>query len=79
MVEQQLELVDALPLDETEAALLRQLSTEPAHIDDVRRETGLPIQTVSSALAMLDLKGMVRQVGNMNFVRIRETAERYQG
>ena len=79
MAEQQLELVDALPLDEMEAALLRQLSTDPAHIDDVRRETGLPIQTVSSALAMLELKGMVRQVGNMNFVRVRETAERYQG
>ena len=79
MAEQQLELADALPLDETEAALLSQLSTDPAHIDDVRRETGLPIQTVSGALAMLELKGMVRQVGNMNFVRIRETAERYQG
>lgn len=79
MAEQQLELADALPLDETEVALLRQLTVDRAHIDDVRRETGLPIQTVSSALAMLELKGMVRQVGNMNFVRVRETAERYQG
>ncbi len=78
MAERQLELVEALPLDETEAALLRHLSAEPAHIDDVRREADLPIQSVSSALAMLELKGMVRQVGNMNFVRVRETAERYE-
>ncbi len=79
MAAQQLDFAEEIPLDDSEAELLRRLSTEPTHIDDVRRESGLPIQTVSSALAMLELKGMVRQVGNMNFVRIRETAARYQG
>jgi DNA processing protein len=69
MIAHQVEAKELLPADDTEAALLRHLSGEPIHIDDVRRESGLPIAAVSSALAMLELKGMVRQVGNMNYVR----------
>ncbi len=72
MAAHQMEAKELLPADETEALLLRNLSSEPIHIDEVRRESGLPIATVSSALAMLELKGMVRQVGNMNYVRARE-------
>ncbi len=63
------EAEEVLPADETETALLRQLSAEPKHIDQVRRDTGLPIAEVSSALALLELKGMVRQVGGMTYVR----------
>jgi DNA processing protein len=44
------------------------------YVDDLRRECGLPIATVTSALAMLELKGLVRQVGRMNYVRARETS-----
>jgi DNA processing protein len=58
-----------IPPDETESVLLGVLSAEPQHIDEVRRECGLPIATVTSALAMLELKGLVRQVGRMNYVR----------
>jgi DNA processing protein len=53
---------------------LRFLGAEPLHIDEVRRECGLPIATVTSALAMLELKGLVRQVGRMNYVRAREAS-----
>jgi DNA processing protein len=69
MATHQLEAKELLPADETEAALLRHLTLEPIHIDDVRRETGLPIATVSSALALLELKGMVRQVGTMSYIK----------
>lgn len=79
MAAHQLNFAEEIPLDESEAELLARLSNEPTHIDEVRRDSGLPIQTVSSALAMLELKGMVRQVGNMSFVRIREAEARYQG
>ena len=41
-----------------------------------RRASGLPIASVSSALAVLELKGIVRQVGPMSFVRAREVAVR---
>ncbi len=56
---------------------MRYLSAQPIHIDEVRRESGLPISTVSSTLAMLELKGMVRQVGRMSYVRVREVGPAY--
>jgi len=74
MATYQMELKELVPVDDTEAALLKHLSSQPIHIDEVRRSSGLPIAAVSSALAMLELKGKVRQVGRMNYVRIRETA-----
>jgi DNA processing protein len=71
MAAHQIEAKELLPADDAEASLLRLLSAEPIHIDDVRRSSGLAIAAVSSALAMLELKGMVRQVGNMSYVRAR--------
>lgn len=72
----QIEMTELLPADETESALLRCLTAQPTHIDEVRRESGLPIATVTSTLAMLELKGLVRQVGRMNYVLAREAAAR---
>jgi DNA processing protein len=69
MASHQTEMKELVPADETESALLKHISAEPVHIDDVRRQSGLPIAAVSSALAMLELKGLVRQVGRMNYVR----------
>jgi len=74
MAAQQIEMADLMPPDETETVLLRQLSGQPTHIDEVRRASGLAIATVTSGLAMLELKGLVRQVGRMNYVRTREVA-----
>jgi DNA processing protein len=73
-VTQQIELREVTPADPTEAKLLNVLTNQPSHIDDVQRASGLPIASVSSALAVLELKGMVRQVGPMSFVRAREVA-----
>ncbi len=66
------------PTDATEALLLEGLSEEPTHIDEVGRISGLPIATVSSTLALMELKGLVRQVGGMNYVRARETLAIYR-
>jgi DNA processing protein len=74
MASHQIEMSELVPADETEGALLRHLGAEPAHIDDVRRASGLPIAIVTSTLAMLELKGLVRQVGRMNYVRAREAS-----
>ncbi len=74
MAAQQIEMTELIPADETEAVLLRYVGAEPTHIDEVRRESGLPIATVTSTLAMLELKGMVRQVGRMNYIRTREAS-----
>ena len=55
-----------------EAGLLRCLNHEPMHIDDIQREASLPVALVGSLLTMLELKGLVKQVGGMNYVRIGE-------
>lgn len=74
MAAYQMEMKEVVPVDDSEAALLKHLSAQPTHIDEVTRSCGLPVSAVSSALAMLELKGKVRQVGRMNYVRVRETA-----
>lgn len=56
------------PEDPIEAALLAALSSEPRHIDDVARTAKATVAEVSSALTMLELKGLVRQVGALNYV-----------
>lgn len=67
----QQEFAAILPEDPTEAALLQHLSAEPQHIDTLCRASGMPPALVSSTLAMLELKGNVRHVGNMEYVRAR--------
>jgi len=67
----QLALREVAPDDPTEAQLLKVLTNQPLYIDDVQRVSGLPIASVSSALALLELKGLVRQVGPMSFVKAR--------
>lgn len=68
----QLEMTDltaAADTTDTESQLLGYLSREAIHIDDVCRNSGLPIATVSSILAVLELKGLAKQVGSMSYVR----------
>lgn len=63
--------------DKDEMALLNHLDNEPLHIDNLRRNADLPINSVSTLLTMLELKGMVKQVGCMHYVRIREAVPAY--
>jgi DNA processing protein len=66
-----------LPADAVEAQLLGVLGSEPVHVDDIRSKTGMPIEKVSATLALMELKGMVRQVGGMNYVSVREESTPY--
>lgn len=66
-----------IPSDDTEARLLTVLSAEPLHVDEIRKQTELPIEKVSATLALMELKGMVRQVGGMNYVAVREVQSDY--
>ena len=77
-VGQQLELAAVIPEDESEAQVLRYVTYDPIHIDEIIRTSSLNISTVSSALAMMELKGLVRQAGGMNFMRLKEAPAEYQ-
>jgi DNA processing protein len=78
IMSQQLEMKELLPIDETESLVLKQLSREPVHIDDVCRRSGLAVALVGSTLTMMELKGLVKQIGGMNYVLAREMKEEYQ-
>jgi DNA processing protein len=77
-VAHQLEMKEVIPASDTESLLLKQLSAEPTHIDEVCRSSGLPISTVSSTLAMMELKGLIKQVGPMSYALAREVREEYR-
>lgn len=76
-VAQQLEFKAIVPETETESVLLKRLSAEPTHIDTICVESGLPVAIVSSTLAMMELKGLVKSAGNMSYVLAREARETY--
>jgi DNA processing protein len=69
---------EALPEDETERQLLQALAGEPLHVDELGVRCGLPVAQVSASLAMLELKGRVRQVGGMHYMRARESRAEYR-
>lgn len=77
MIAQQLEMKEFLPADQTESLILNQLTTEPTHVDELCRRSGLPMATLNSTLAMLELKGAVKQLGGMNYVLARGVKEEY--
>ncbi len=74
----QQEMTAIMPATPIEAALLALVEDEPQHIDELRRESGLGIADVSATMALLELKGLVRQVGGMQYVLARETSVPYR-
>lgn len=66
-----------LPSDPVEAQLFSVLGREPLHVDEIRARTNLPIEQVSATLTIMELKGMVRQVGGMQYIAIGEAREPY--
>jgi DNA processing protein len=77
MVSQQAAARAVIPDNEDESAVLEHLSAEPKHVDELSRALRLPIARVTSTLALMELKGMVRQVGGMKYVLAREGRPEY--
>lgn len=68
-----LQMQMVLPDNPVEAKILQAVGSEPVHIDALRAQVGLPIEEVSGALALMELKGTVRPVGGMQYVAGRGT------
>ena len=77
MVTEQQTARTVLPANATEAAIFGQLSQDPLHVDTIGLQTNLPIEKVSATLALMELKGMVRRVGGMQYVAVREAQAAY--
>jgi len=58
---------EAILLNDVQSCLVDQMSAGPIHIDELCRQSRLPVSQVSSTLTILELKGIVRHLGNMNY------------
>ncbi|MEX1248058.1 MAG: DNA-processing protein DprA [Anaerolineales bacterium] len=67
-----------LPADATEAKLFSLLGPEPLHVNEIGALAQMPIDQVSSTLALMELKGLARQVGGMSYVAAREVRAEYR-
>lgn len=65
----QVETRRALPENADERAMLRLLGDDPTHINDLGHASGLPMAQLGSLLVLMELKGLVRQVGAGQYVR----------
>ncbi len=78
MIPERLKAEKILPDTPEEALILDHLSRQPQHIDELTNQVELPAALVSSTLTMMELKGMVQQVGAMNYVVAREIQPEYE-
>jgi DNA processing protein len=77
MVAEQVATQLALPATHEEAHLLQFLSDRPLHVDELSREAGMAVAQVTSTLTLMELKGMVRQLEGMTYIRLREPGPEY--
>lgn len=78
MVAEHVEAQMVLPADDTERALLAHLSHEPVLTDELVRLANLPTEQVTATLALMELKGMVRQASGSSYVLAREGRADYR-
>ncbi len=60
----------AAPANDVEKQILNCLSADPLHVDDLARTCGLPIAQVTGTLTILELKGLARKVGPMQYCMV---------
>jgi DNA processing protein len=66
-----LETEKSLPADPVERSIYEVLSSDPTHIDDLGVDCGLSASELTAALSLMELRGQVRRVGGMHYVRTR--------
>ena len=58
------------PDDEDEEKICKSLEVEGLHVDEVVRITRLPIDLVSAKLVVLEIKGIVKNIGNGKYRKV---------
>jgi len=51
-----------------EEKIIKLLSREPIHVDEIIKKTSLSSQNVNSALTIMEMEGKARNVGNMMYI-----------
>ncbi len=57
-----------IPGTKEEEALLKFLSSEPLHIDEIIKKSKLSSSIVNSTLTIMEMKGIVRHMGGMHYI-----------
>ncbi|MCG2695695.1 DNA-processing protein DprA [Candidatus Parcubacteria bacterium] len=57
-----------IPESKEEEKILSCLTREPEHINELVRKTRLDTSIINSALAMMEMKGMVKNLGGMQYI-----------
>ena len=77
-VGRQMDLLSVVSQDGQESKLLTCIIYEPVHMDNIQMASGLPVATINNSLAMVEIKGLVKQVGGINYIRTREAQAEYR-
>ncbi len=68
---EELAMREIVPATEEEIAILKHLTAEPLHVNDLIRSTGLSAGVISATLSVMELKGIAKHLGSLNYVRSR--------
>ena len=68
----------APPTNPDERDLMTALTRDLQYVDELVRVSGLAAHQVSDTLVLLELKGLIREVGAMQYVRVREDSAEYE-
>jgi DNA processing protein len=66
-----------LPSNPTEAILYQALGLEPLHVDDICARVDMPIEKVTATLTVMEIKGLVRKTGAMEYMAVCESDADY--
>ena len=68
----QAELTSAIPMSVEEERIYALLDGDPVHVDELSARTDIPVQEVSSLLALMEVRGLVNTVGPLTYARGRQ-------
>lgn len=78
MVADRVEVEAAVPENDIEREILARLSHEPTQVDELVRALAMPAADVTATLALMELKGLVRQATGTSYVLAREARAAYR-
>lgn len=58
-----------LPQNHEEKILLDIITKSPIHIDEIIQQCTLPISTINATLTIMEMKGMIKNLGGGNYIR----------
>lgn len=69
-VQEKIPVKETVTLSPEETLILKFLSHEPKHINEITQNTKLDMGLINSRLTIMELKGLVKNTGNMSYIRL---------